>query len=234
MLYEIGPVFTGKEPGKQSTMLGAVKMGKYSRKNRIEKERNFDIFDIKNDALRILNEIGIHSSKITVSNKSKKWYHPGRSGLLSLGSTSGPELAYFGEIHPSIIKKLDLKIDNILGFEIFLDNIPEPRKKIREAKPQFVVSDYQKVIRDFAFVIDEKYSSGEIINFVKKIDKELIKNVKIFDVYQGENITSGKKSIAFSVTLEPKNKTLSEKDIEEVSKKIISIVQETTGATLRS
>ena len=131
-------------------------------------------------------------------------------------------------------KKLDLRTDNILGFEIFLDNIPETRKKIREAKPQFVVSDYQKVVRDFAFVIDEKYSSGEIINFVKKIDQELIKNVKIFDVYQGENITSGKKSIAFSVTLEPKDKTLSEKDIEQVSKKIISVVQEKTGATLRS
>ena len=234
MLFEIGPIFKGSKPGEQSIMIGAIKTGKYSRKNWIEKERNFDVFDIKNDALRTLNEIGIDSLKITVSNKSKKWYHPGRSGLLSLGSASGPELAYFGEIHPSIIKKLDLKTDNILGFEIFLDNIPESRKKIREAKPQFVVSDYQKVVRDFAFVIDEKYSSGEIINFVKKIDKELIKNVKIFDVYQGENITSGKKSIAFSVTLEPKDKTLSEKDIEEVSKKIISIVQETTGATLRS
>jgi len=234
MLFEIGPVFKGNKPGEQSTMIGAIKTGKYSRKNWIEKERNFDVFDIKNDALRILNEIGIDSSKIAVSNKSKKWYHPGRSGMLSLGSGSGPELAYFGEIHPSIIKKLDLKTDNILGFEIFLDNIPESRKKIREAKPQFIVSDYQKVVRDFAFVVDEKYSSGEIINFVKKIDKELIKNVKIFDVYQGENITSGKKSIAFSVTLEPKDKTLSEKDIETVSKKIISIVQETTGATLRS
>jgi len=234
MLFEIGPIFKGNKPGEQSTMIGAIKTGKYSRKNWIEKERNFDVFDIKNDALRTLNEIGIDSSKIKISNKSKKWYHPGRSGLLSLESANGPELAYFGEIHPSIIKKLDLRTDNILGFEIFLDNIPESRKKIREVKPQFVVSDYQKVVRDFAFVIDEKYSSGEIISFVKKIDKELIKNVKIFDVYQGENITTGKKSIAFSVTLEPKDKTLSEKDIEEVSKKIILIVQETTGATLRS
>ena len=234
MLFEIGPVFKGSKPGEQLTMVGAIKTGKYSRKNWIEKERNFDVFDIKNDALRILNEIGIDNSNIIVSNKTKKWYHPGRSGLLSLGSASGPELAYFGEIHPSIIKKLDLRTDNILGFEIFLDNIPESRKKIRESKPQFIVSDYQKVVRDFAFEIDEKYSSGEIIGIVKKIDKELIKNVKIFDIYQGENITLGKKSIAFNVTLEPKDKTLSEKDIDEVSKKIISIVQETTGATLRS
>jgi phenylalanyl-tRNA synthetase beta chain len=234
MLFEIGPVFKGSKPGEQSTMIGAIKTGKYSRKNWIEKERNFDVFDIKNDALRILNEAGIGSSKIMVSNKTKKWYHPGRSGLLSLGPSSGPELAYFGEIHPSIVKKLDLRTDNVLGFEIFLDNIPESRKKIREAKPQFIISDYQKVVRDFAFVIDEKYSSGEIISLVKKIDKELIKDVRIFDIYQGDNITSGKKSIAFNVTLEPRDKTLSEKDIDQVSKKIISTVQETTGATLRS
>ena len=234
MLFEIGPVFTGYKPGEQSTMIGAIKTGKYSRKNWIEKERNFDVFDVKNDALRTLNEIGIGNTKITVSNKTKKWYHPGRSGLLSLGSSSGPKLGYFGEIHPSIIKKLDLRIDNVLGFEIFLDNIPESRKKIRETKPQFIFSDYQKVVRDFAFVIDEKYSSGEIIGLVKKINKELIKEVKIFDIYQGDNIAPGKKSIAFNVTLEPKDKTLNEKDIDEISKKIILIVQETTGATLRS
>ena len=127
-----------------------------------------------------------------------------------------------------------MRTDNVLGFEIFLDNIPESRKKIREAKPQFVVSDYQKVVRDFAFVIDEKYSSGEIIALVKKIDKQLIKTVKIFDVYQGDNIDTGKKSIAFSVTLEPKDKTLSDKDIDQISKKIISSVQKSTGAILRS
>ena len=151
-----------------------------------------------------------------------------------MGSVNGPELAYFGEIHPSIIKKMDLKVESILGFEIFFDNIPALRKKVRETKPQLIISDYQKVVRDFAFVIEEKYSSGEIIKLVQGIDKELIKTVKIFDVYQGDNIEGGKKSIAFNVTLEPKDKTLSEKDIEEISKQIISIVQSTTGATLRS
>jgi len=234
MLFEIGPVFHGKESGKQSTMVSAIKTGKYSRKNWIEKERNFDVFDIKNDALITLSEIGINSSKIVVSNKTKKWYHPGRSGLLSLGSATGPELAYFGEIHPAIIKKLDLRLDSLLAFEIFLDNIPETRKKIREIKPKFVISDYQKVVRDFAFVIEEKYSSGEIIGLIKNIDKELIKLVKIFDIYQGDNIESGKKSIALNITFEPKDKTLSEKDIDLISKKIISTVQNTTGATIRS
>ena len=234
MLFEIGPIFTGSKPGEQSIMIGAIKTGKYSRKNWIEKERSFDVYDIKNDALRTLSEVGISLDKIVVSNKTKKWYHPGRSGLLSLGSAYGPELAYFGELHPLIIKKLDIKTDNVLGFEIFLDNIPDSRKKIRDSKPKFIISDYQKVVRDFAFVIDEKFSSGEIINLVKKIDKELIKDVKIFDVYQGENIDAGKKSIAFNVIIEPKNKTLSDNDIEKVTKKIISTVEKNTGATLRS
>ena len=127
-----------------------------------------------------------------------------------------------------------MRVESVLGLEIFLDNIPESRKKIHEKKSQFIVSDYQKVIRDFAFVIEEKFSSGEIISLVQNIDKELIKAVKIFDVYQGENIEKGKKSIAFSVTFEPKDKTLSEEDIEKISKKIISTVQSITGATLRS
>ena len=121
-----------------------------------------------------------------------------------------------------------------MGFEIFLDNIPDSHKKIRETKPQYTVSDYQIVVRDFAFIIDEKYSSSEVIDLVQKVDKELIKNVKIFDIYHGKHIGSEKKSIAFSVTLEPKNKTLSDNDIDQISKKIISSVQKSTGATLRS
>ena len=234
MLFEIGPVFKGKKPGEQSSMIGAIKTGKYSRKNWIEKERNFDVFDIKNDALRTLNELGIDISKIAISNKTKKWYHPGRSGLLSLGSPDGPELAYFGEIHPSIIKRLDLRTDNVLGFEIFLDNIPESRKKIRESRPQFVFSDYQKVVRDFAFIIDKKFQSKELVEIIKKIDTNIIREVKVFDVYEGENMPDDKKSIALNITLQAFDKTLNEHDLEQLSQKIISTIKEKTGATIRS
>ena len=234
MLFEIGPVFKGKKPGEQSSMIGAIKTGKYSRKNWIEKERNFDVFDIKNDALRTLNELGIDISKIAISNKTKKWYHPGRSGLLSLGSPDGPELAYFGEIHPSIIKRLDLRTDNVLGFEIFLDNIPESRKKIRESRPQFVFSDYQKVVRDFAFIIDKKFQSKELVEIIKKIDTNIIREVKVFDVYEGENVPDDKKSIALNITLQAFDKTLNEHDLEQLSQKIISTIKEKTGATIRS
>ena len=234
MLFEAGPVFKGKKPGEQSTMIGAIKTGKYSRKNWIEKERNFDVFDIKNDVLRTLNELGIDISKIAVSNKTKKWYHPGRSGLLSLGSLEGPELAYFGEIHPSIIKKLDLRTDNVLGFEIFLDNIPETGKKIREIRPQFVYSDYQRVVRDFAFIIDKKFYSKELVEIIEKIDTSVIREVKVFDVYEGENVPENKKSIALNVILQSFDKTLNENDLEQLSQKVIAVIKEKTGATIRS
>lgn len=234
MLFEVGPVFKGKNPGEQLSMIGAIKTGKYSRKNWIEKERNFDVFDIKNDALRTLNELGIDISKIAVSNKTKKWYHPGRSGLLSLGSLEGPELAYFGEIHPSIIKKLDLRTDNVLGFEIFLDNIPESVKKIRETRPQFVYSDYQRVVRDFAFIIDKKFYSKELVEIIEKIDTSVIREVKVFDVYEGENLPENKKSIALNVILQSFDKTLNENDLEQLSQKIIAAIKEKTGATIRS
>jgi phenylalanyl-tRNA synthetase beta chain len=234
MLFEVGPVFKGKKPGEQSSMIGAIKTGKYSRKNWIEKERNFDVFDIKNDALRTLNELGIDISKIAVSNKTKKWYHPGRSGLLSLGSLEGPELAYFGEIHPSIIKKLDLRTDNVLGFEIFLDNIPETGKKIRETRPQFVYSDYQRVVRDFAFIIDKKFYSKELVEIIEKIDTSVIREVKVFDVYEGENVPENKKSIALNVILQSFDKTLNENDLEQLSQKVIAVIKEKTGATIRS
>ena len=233
-LFEVGPIFYGKNPGEQQTIVGGLRSGKFIKKNWSEKTRSVDVFDVKADVIKTLSEYGIQKRNMHVTNKSKSSYHPGRSGLLSLGSATGPELAYFGEVHPSIIKKLDLRTDNVLGFEIFLDNIPQSRKKIRESKHGFIFSDYQKVVRDFAFVFDEKYGSGEIIDLVKKVDKELIKDVRIFDVYQGDNIAPGKKSIAFNVTLEPKDKTLSDNEIEEISKKIISTVEKNTGATLRS
>ena len=234
MLFEVGPVFKGKKPGEQSSMIGAIKTGKYSRKNWIEKERNFDVFDIKNDALRTLNELGIDISKIAVSNKTKKWYHPGRSGLLSLGSLEGPELAYFGEIHPSIIKKLDLRTDNVLGFEIFLDNLPETGKKIRETRPQFVYSDYQRVVRDFAFIIDKKFYSKGLVEIIEKIDTSVIREVKVFDVYEGENVPENKKSIALNVIFQSFDKTLNENDLEQLSQKVIAVIKEKTGATIRS
>ena len=233
-LFEIGPTFFGKNPGEQQIVVGGLKSGKINRKSWLDKERDVDIFDIKGDVIRTLVELGIEEKNLFVSDNTKYCYHPGRSGSVTLKSEKGPHLAYFGEIHPAIIKNLDFKDKNIFGFEIFLKNIPEPIKKFRQSKKSFQASDYQKSERDFAFVIDKIFKIGTLEKIIREVDENLIQNVSTFDIYQGENIPKDKKSVAINVTLQAIDKTLSEKDLDEISKKIIDTVSKKTGATIRS
>ena len=233
-LFEIGPVFFGKNPGEQQIIVGALKSGKVGRKSWIEKERSIDVFDIKSDVVKTLIELGVSDHNLFISDNTKQCYHPGRSGSITLKSEKGPHLAYFGEIHPAIIKKLDFKEPNVYGFEIFLKNIPEPNKKIRQTKKSFQPSDFQKSQRDFAFVIDKIFKIGLLERIIKEIDTSIIQEVNTFDVYEGENIPKDKKSVAINVSLQSINKTLNEKDLDQISKKIIDTVKDKTGATIRS
>ncbi len=233
-LFEIGPTFFGKNPGEQQIVVGALKSGKISRKSWIDKERNVDVFDIKSDVIKTLIELGVPEPSLFVSDNTKECYHPGRSGSINLKSEKGPHLAYFGEIHPAIIKKMDFKEQNIFGLEIFLKNIPENNKKVRETKKSFQASDFQKSERDFAFVIDKIFKIGLLEKIIRDIDGSIIQNVTTFDVYEGENIPKDKKSVAISVTLQAEDKTLNEEDLDQISKKIIDVVKEKTGATIRS
>ena len=232
-LFEIGPVFFGKKPGEQQTIIGAVKSGKLNKKSWSEKTRNVDIFDVKTDVVKILLEMGLRDGDLFVSENTKNCYHPGRSGSINLRSNSGPLLAQFGEIHPSIISKLDYKEKNIYGFEIFLGNISEPNKKLRVSKENYVFSDFQISERDFAFVIDKNYQVGRLNNIIKNLDKN-IKSVNIFDVFEGGNLPNDKKSIAINVSIQAEDKTLSESDLNQVSEKIIKEVENKTGGNIRS
>ena len=232
--FEIGPVFFGKNPGEQQIIVGGIKSGQVNRKSWSEKVRNIDVFDIKSDAIRTLIELGVDEKNIFVSDLTKTSYHPGRSGSITLKSEKGPHLAYFGELHPAIIKKLDFKDKNIFGFEIYLNNLPQPNKKARHAKSNYNVSDFQKSERDFAFVIDKSFKIGLLERLIKSIDESIIKKVSTFDVYVGENIPKDKKSVAINVILQALDKTLNEKDLDQVSQKIIETVKEKTGATIRS
>ena len=233
-LFEIGPIFFGKNPGEQQIVIGALKSGKVGRKSWIEKERNIDVFDIKSDVIKTLIELGVSEQDLFISDNAKQCYHPGRSGSITLKTEKGPHLAYFGEIHPAIIKKIDFKESNIYGLEIFLKNIPEPNKKNRQTKKSFQPSDFQKSQRDFAFVIDKIFKIGLLEKIIKEIDTSIIQDVTTFDIYEGENIPKDKKSVAINVTLQSTNKTLSEKDLDQISKKIIEVVKEKTGAIIRS
>ena len=233
-LFEIGPTFFGKNPGEQQIVVGGLKSGRVNRKSWLDKERNIDVFDIKSDVIKTLIELGVSEQNLVVSDNTKQSYHPGRSGSINLKSEKGPLLAYFGELHPAITKKLDFKEPNIYGFEIFLKNIKEPNKKVRLSKKSFQASNFQKSERDFAFVIDKIFKIGLLEKIIKEIDETLIQEVTTFDVYEGENIPKDKKSVAINVTLQAVDKTLSEKDLDQISKKIIEVVKEKTGATIRS
>ena len=232
--FEVGPVFFGKNPGEQQIVVGGLRSGLISRKSWLEKYRNVDVFDIKSDVIRTLIDLGLEESDLFISNNTKNCYHPGRSGSINLKSEKGLHLAYFGELHPAIITNLDFKEKNIFGLEIFLKNIPKPNKKVRISKKNYTTSDFQKSERDFAFVIDKSFKVGELENIIKKIDDSIVKKVITFDVFEGQNIPEGKKSVAINVVIQSQDKTLTENDLDQISQKIIKTVKEKTGATIRS
>ena len=233
-IFEIGPVFTGPNPGEQNTVVCGLSAGKKSRLSWIEKERNVDVFDVKKDVVQTLVEAGYNSDKFFVDSETPNYYHPGKSGRLFLNKERDNIAAYFGEIHPNILKKIDIKTESLVGFEIFLDNLKLPKKTLNEQKTNFVVSDYQKSERDFAFVVDKDMNAQDLIDAVSSVDKNLISNIKVFDVYQGDNISENQKSIAISVTIQSSEKTLKDSDLENINKLIIETVEKKTGAKIRS
>ena len=233
-IFEIGPVFTGPNPGEQNTVVCGLSAGKKSRLSWIEKERNVDVFDVKKDVVQTLVEAGYNSDKFFVDSETPNYYHPGKSGRLFLNKERDNIAAYFGEIHPNILKKIDIKTESLVGFEIFLDNLKLPKKTLNEQKTNFVVSDYQKSERDFAFVVDKGMNAQDLIDAISSVDKNLISNIKVFDVYQGDNISENQKSIAISVTIQSFQKTLKDSDLENINKLIIETVERKTGAKIRS
>ena len=233
-LFEIGPIFIGNQPGEQLTVVGAIKSGKNFRLNWNEKERNVDVFDAKKDVFQTLMESGYDKHSFFIRDKSPNYYHPGKSGSLYLNKDDIDPVAYFGEIHPNIVKKLDIKTEALVSFEIYLDHLKDKKIKLKDQKPNFRYSDYQKSERDFAFVVDKNFKAQDLIEIISSIDKELIKSVKIFDVYEGENIPANKKSVALNVTIQSSDKTLNESDLEKINNLIISTVETKSGAKIRS
>ncbi len=233
-LFEIGPIFKNNQPGEQLTIIGAIKSGKISRLNWNEKERSVDIFDVKKDLIQTLMEAGYDKQSFFIRDKSPTYYHPGKSGSLYLDKDDIDPVAYFGELHPNIVKRLDIKTEGVVGFEIYLDYLKDNKIKLKDQKTNFEYSDYQKSERDFAFVVDKNYKAQDLIEIISSIDKNLIRSIKIFDIYEGENIPDGKKSIALNVTIQSSEKTLEENDLEKINKLIISTVESKSGAKIRS
>ena len=233
-LFEIGPIFSGSQPGQQETVVCGLRAGKIFRSNWLEKDRLVDVFDVKQDVIQSLVEAGFSKKKLFIDDKTPSYYHPGKSGRIFLNKDKEKVIAFFGEIHPNILKKIDVKTESLSGFEIFLDNIKQTKKSQNDQRTQYKYSDYQKSERDFAFILNKNFQVQELIEIISDVDKDLIKAVKVFDVYEGDNIPEGKKSIALNVIIQSSDKTLKDEDLDKINKLIISAVEAKTSAKLRS
>jgi phenylalanyl-tRNA synthetase beta chain len=233
-IFEIGPTFLGKKPGEQQTVIGGLKSGKIFRQSWLEKERLVDVFDVKTDVIKSLVEAGYDKENLYFDTETPSYYHPGKSGRVFLNKGKEKVVAYFGDIHPNVLKKLDIKIEALVGFEIFLDNIKQPKKSLKDQKTKHKFSDFQKSERDFAFILDKNFQVQELIEIISNVDKNLIKSVKVFDVYEGKNIPENKKSIALNVTIQSSEKTLNEDDLNKINQTIITAVESKLDAKIRS
>lgn len=234
-LFEVAATYEGDTPGRQRRVAGGLRRGtaKLDGAGRFwaGNANNIDIFDAKADALAVLAACGMSTDKIQVEAGAPDYYHPGRSGVIKLG----PKiiLGHFGEFHPDTLEQLDATAP-LCGFEIFLDAIPESKKKGGKTRPPLILSALQQITRDFAFVVDKSVTAASIIRAAGGADKKLIQSVQVFDVFEGANLGVDKKSVAIEVTLQPFEHTMTDKELETLSEKVIANVIKSTGGTLRT
>lgn len=226
--FELGPIFIGGMPGEQKNCCTAVKFGNRLEKNIYNTKEKFDVFDIKTDLFRLIESTGFDVSRLSIEQNSPSYFHPGQSATVKIGKTI---IAYFGKIHPLIMKKFDLD-DNGYAFELFYDDLPVSKNKNGKKDP-YNPNPLALVKRDFAFVLPENFAVGEIVKIVNKIDKKFIDSVNIFDLYQGDKLLEGQKSVAFSVYFSPQEKSFTDGEIEILCSKIVSMVENETGGKLR-
>ena len=226
-LFELGPIFFEADNITPVKSVAGIRIGATLPKNFHIATQDVSIFDIKSDLETIFSYSSLELDKCQIQNIAPSYYHPTRSATISLGKNV---IAYFGQIHPSILKSFDIECD-VMAFELDLSKLPMTKEKFGK-KSKLRISDYQMINRDYAFIIDESQKIGEILKF-RKGYKNLIKNVSLFDIYNGNKIENGKKSIAISVTIQDDNKTLNEQDISNVNQLIIEGVKTKFGACLR-
>ncbi|MFK7744494.1 MAG: phenylalanine--tRNA ligase subunit beta [Roseobacter sp.] len=227
-LFEVGPAFSGGEPGEQHMLVSGLLVGKTGPKDVHGASRAVDVFDVKADAEAILAAMGA-PARVQILRGAAPWWHPGRHGMICLGPKK--VLGVFGEIHPKILAEMDVK-GPAMGFTLWPQEVPLPRKS-GATRAALNISDLQAVERDFAFVVDADVDALKLVNAALGADKTLIEDVRVFDEFIGGSLGEGKKSLALTVRLQPVESTLKEKDIEAVSAKVVEKVTKATGGVLR-
>jgi phenylalanyl-tRNA synthetase beta chain len=227
-LFEVGPQYVDATPTGQRLMASGVRHHMAVPRNWAGPARTVDAFDGKADALAVLAAIGAPDN-LGAGGGAPDWYHPGRSGVLRLGDRP---MAFFGELHPELVAAAGLK-GPVAAFEVFLDAPPLPKARASKARPKPVLSAFQPLQRDFAFLVDAGIEADKVVRAARGADRQLISGARVFDVYAGKGVPEGRKSLAIEVTLQPVERTLTDGEIETVCNKIVAAVTKATGATLR-
>jgi phenylalanyl-tRNA synthetase beta chain len=232
-LFEVGQAYKGDQPEDQLLLASGVRVGAAQLMGHGRHwdgaAKPADVFDVKADAAALLAALGVDPSRAQVTRDAPAWFHPGRSGTLRLGPKV--VLAHFGEIHPATLKTLDVT-GPASAFELFVSALPAEKRKSRARAP-LASADLLPVTRDFAFLLDRDVAAGDVIRAASGADKALISNVRVFDLFEGDALGLGKKSLAIEVTLSPAEKTLTDAEIDAVSKKVIAEVKKATGGEVR-
>ena len=227
--FEVGPIFKGDKPDDQISTISGLRLGTKVKRDWKNSSKDFDFYDVKLDVLKTLEAIGANVNSLQTYENTSGYFHPGRSAVLKIGQKL---IANLGEIHPEILDFYGFE-KSILAFEIFYENIPMP-KKVKVSRPMLKMSPLQSVTREFAFVIDETTPAEKLVQIAKSTNKDLIKEVLIFDVYKGENIPKGKKSIAIKIIIQPNLETLTDDDLEKISSDLINVIDTKLSGSLRS
>ena len=232
-LFEVGQIFLGDGEGDQRIAAAGLRRGTArlsgSGRHWAGAAAPVGVHDAKADAVALLAALGVAVAGIQVVPGGPETLHPGRSMTFRIGKTS---IGHCGEVHPEVLRRLDVP-GPVAVFEIVLDALPAPKARPTKARPKLVLSDLQPVERDFAFVVDRAVPAADLVGAAQGADRALVAEISVFDVYEGKGVPDGRKSVALAVTLQPKEKTLTESEIEAVGKRIVEAVAKRTGAALR-
>ncbi|RTL80326.1 MAG: phenylalanine--tRNA ligase subunit beta [Hyphomicrobiales bacterium] len=230
-LFEVGQIFLDPTEKGQRLAAAGIRRGLAGAgRHWSAPARRAGAFDAKSDVMALLGALGVPTGGLQVVPGGPAWFHPGRSATLQFGPKA--VVGHFGELHPRALKALDVE-GPIAAFEIVLDVLPAPKAKPTRIKPKLELADLQPLSRDFAFILDRNAPAGDLVKAVAGADKALIADVSVFDIYEGVGVPEGKKSVGVAVTLQPREKTLTDAEIEAVAQKIVTEAEKKTGATLR-
>ncbi|HEY8604284.1 phenylalanine--tRNA ligase subunit beta [Tsuneonella suprasediminis] len=231
-LFELGRRYFRGDAGasdERATMGILLAGDKVSRGWANGKAAPFDAYDAKAEAIALLEAAGAPVGNLQVMGEAGPQFHPGQSGTLRLGPKN--VLARFGALHPATLEAFDIE-GPVMAVELFLDAIPAP-KNPGFARAAYAPPALQAVTRDFAFLVDASLPAGDLVRAVKGADKANIVSARVFDVFAGQGVPDGKKSVAVEVVLQPTAKSFTDEEIKAIADKIVTSAAK-QGAELRA